>query len=121
MAKSVPGIDGKSLLEGLFRFLDLVVLMEQQGLAAQGFGIGRVLRDYFIHDFQGRLVLSGRVLLEGPIHLEVNGLATPLEFFAAAARAGGIGIERHARGFLVRELMGPQANSRKRFDSSRSF
>jgi hypothetical protein len=46
-------------------------------------------------------VLSLGVLLEGMVDGDMDGLAAPFEFLAAAAGAGSIGIDRHAMFFLA--------------------
>jgi hypothetical protein len=40
-----------------------------------------------------RIVLALGVLLKGLVDIHVDGLAAPLEFLAAAARAGLVGIK----------------------------
>src|SRR5439155_1679873 len=63
--------------------------------AAPGLGVVRVLGQDLVHGAQGGLVLAGGVLLEGLVDLDVDRLAAPLEFLAAAARAGGVGFAGH--------------------------
>jgi hypothetical protein len=53
-----------------------------------------LLRDV-IHDAQRRIMLSFLILVEGPVDLDMDWLAAPLEFLAAAAGARPIGVERH--------------------------
>ena len=47
-----------------------------------------MLGNHFVHQPQGDFVLTLGVLLKGPIDLDMDGPAAPLEFLAAAARTG---------------------------------
>lgn len=101
VAKGIFGADIQGFLQGSLGLLDPVVLEEQLGLAAPGFRIAWVSGDHLIHLLQGGLVLAVGILLESPVDFDVDGLTAPLEFFPAAARTGGIGIESHAQARLV--------------------
>src|SRR5262249_45004622 len=90
-------VDLEGLLEGGVGLLGAVVLEEELSLASPGLGVAGMLGEDLVHDAQGGLVLALGVLAEGAVDVHVNGLAAPLELLAAAAGAGGVGIEGHAR------------------------
>src|SRR5262249_21202200 len=93
--EGVAGVEFQGLLERALGLLPPVQLVEQLRLAAPGLGVGRVLGQDLVHGPQGGLVLAVGVLLEGLVDLDVDRLAAPLEFLAAAARAGGVGFAGH--------------------------
>src|SRR5258708_582075 len=97
----IPGIDFVSLLKSRLRFFHLAVLIEQLGLAAPNFWIARMLGHDLVHHLYRRFMLALGVLLEGPVDRLMDGLTAPLEFLAAAARAGSIWVHGHGDRFLA--------------------
>src|SRR5262249_42956480 len=94
-AVGVVGVDVEGLLQGLLGLLDLAVAEQEPGLLAPGLGVAAVGADHLVHGPQGRLVLAVGLLVEGPLDAGVDRLTAPLELLAAAARAGGVGVEGH--------------------------
>ncbi len=96
IAEGVIRADLEGFFQGGLGLLEALHLIEELGLAAPGFRVVGVGLDHFFHGLQGDLVLAAGVLLKGFFELGVNGLTAPFEFLAAAARTGGIEVERHA-------------------------
>ena len=96
VSKRIVRIDCKGLLQRILRVVNAIVLIEQLRLTTPGLGVGRMLGRHLIHEPQGGLVLPFLILAKGLVDLHVNRLTAPLEFFAAAARARGVEVDRHS-------------------------
>jgi hypothetical protein len=97
MTECVVRVNFERLLQCVLRLVHAVILVEELSLAAPGFRIAGVFGGDFIHHAQGCFMLSLFVLAKSFIDLDVDRLTAPLEFFAAAARTGGVRINDHAR------------------------
>src|SRR5207249_4388034 len=95
MPKRIIGIKLQSLVQSLFGLFDSVVLIEKLSVPAPSFRVVRMLRDDAGHDPQGHVMLAVLVLTKRFVDLDVDRLATPFEFLAAAARARPIGVKSH--------------------------
>ena len=92
VAEGILRVDLQSLLQRVFGFLQAAAAVEQQSLATPSFRIGRVRVGYLVHDLESGLVLAVFIQAERLIHGDMDGLAAPLEFLAAAARTRRVEI-----------------------------